>query len=539
MKLWRSRWWRAALLPALVGATAVSGPVAQADANSDYPLIIDVSTPADGQCAGTKGAEHAGLHGTTAVYIPPGVPAHSDVEWRILGGGQPIRSGIAPVNSDVVTVGFDIPQDELPADGRLRVDARSRIAGGAVGGYGKPWNLRVSRDCRPLHVVSVGDSVTWGQGLDLDRKFGDLTTETLGTQTGRVTRLHDYSVSGAALDAPSLHSDNAHCPAANAGGGELPDVFCQLEEAGGEARDRGYQVDLVLLDGCINDLDPIFGIPVGLTPGSQDLTAAVRRECGGAGAEPVNPAANVPYFSSSKLGYGGRGMQDAIEKAHALPGSPKVLVSNYFYGDAAPGTPQGVQQRWSEFVRTSAEAFRTAADRANTAAGETFAVAADGLFGQDGGAVGNDPKLWMNPLGDEEISLRLLACPPHSDQAPQCGKAVAGHADVEGARQYAKTFLLNPRVREWFGGGGPLGDGFTVSRTAGPSGSTVDFDATPAGGAIRQYEWYFGDGVHLTTNGPTASHAYADTGPNLPRLVVTDMTGHRSMYELNEPIVIG
>ncbi|WP_169812601.1 PKD domain-containing protein [Nocardia acidivorans] len=534
MKLWRSRWCRVALLPTLVGATAVAGPLARADIGTELPLIIDVSTPAAGQCDGA-------LHGTTAVYFPPGVPAHADVEWRILGGGQPIRTGITPVNSDVMTVGFDIRQDELPADGRLRVDARARVPGGAVGGYGKPWNLRVSRECRPLHVVSAGDSVTWGQGLGLDRTFADLTAEALGTQTGRTARLHDYSVSGAALDAPVLHADteDAGCPVDAKTTDEtrtdrLPDVFCQLEQAGAEARAGGYPVDLVLLDGCINDLDPLFGIPVGVTPGTKDVTAAVQRECAGVGAEADNPAVHVPYFSGAKLGYGGRGMRAAIEKAHNLPGSPKVLVSNYFHGEDAPGAPEALRARWSEFIRVSAETFRQAAQQANSAAGEVYAVAADGLVSRDGG----DHGPWMNPLGDEEVSLRLLAC-PHIEAPPQCRTAAVSHTDVDGAREYAKTFLLNPVVREWFGGGGPLGDGFTVSKTSGPAGTTVEFDGAPAGGAIRQYDWYFGDGAHASTDGPTIAHAYRDPGPNLPRLVVTDMTGRRAMYELEEPIVIG
>lgn len=144
----------------------------------------------------------------------------------------------------------------------------------------------------------------------------------------------------------------------------------------------------------------------------------------------------------------------------------------------------------------------------------------------------------MNPLGDEEVSLRLLAC-PHIEAPPQCRTAAVSHADVDGAREFAKTFLLNPAVREWFGGGGPSGSGFTVSKTTGPAGTTVEFDGAPAGGAIRQYDWYFGDGAHATTDGPEVAHAYRDPGPNLPRLVVTDMTGRRAMYELQEPIVIG
>lgn len=530
MKLWRSRWCRVAVPLVLAGATAVTGPVVRADVITDYPLIIDVSTPADRLCDGP-------LRGTTAVFFPPGVPAHADVEWRILAGEQPIRSGITPVNSEVVTVGFDIRPEELPADGLLRVDVRARVPGGQVGSYGKPWNFRVSRDCRPLHVVSIGDSVTWGQGLGLDRKFAHLTAETLGKRTGRGAQLHDYSVSGAVLDAPDQPAGNDDSSCVLDGSDPLPDVFCQLTQADAEARAKGYPVDLVLMAGCINDLDPLFGIPVGVTPGTQDLTEAVARECGGVGAEPVNPAAHVPYFSGAKQGYGGRGMAPAIAKAHQLPGSPKVMVGNYFQGHDTDSVPAGLQQRWSEFVRLSAEVFRQATARANADAGEVFAVAADGLFTQDNDLLGGTP--WMNPLGDEAVSLRLLACPQWSELPPQCRNAAVGHPDAEGAQQYVDAFLLNPRVHEWFGGSGPSGEGFTASRDSGPVGVSVNFDASATGGAIRQYEWHFGDGVRVSTSAPTVTHVFNGRGPNLPRLVVTDMTGHRSLYELGQPIVIG
>ncbi|WP_369634238.1 PKD domain-containing protein [Nocardia sp. JMUB6875] len=534
MKLWRSRQCRAALLPTLAGAIAVAGTVAQAQADplgdlpriSDLPLILDVSTPHDGPCTGA-------LHGTTAVYLPPGVPEHAEVEWRILGGGQPIRSGITVVQNEVMTVGFDIPRDELPPDGLLRVDARARVPGGDIGEYGKPWNFRVNRECAPLHVVSVGDSVLWGQSLDQDRTFAGLFAEALGARTGRTAHLHDYTVSGATLDSPAARA-NGSCP----GGDDATlDVFCQLEQAAADAAANGYRIDLVLLDGCLNDLDPFFGIPVGVTPGTQDLAAAVRRECGGVGAESANPAAAVPYFSGAKLGYGGRGMREAMQAAHELPGAPKVLVGDYFHGYDAGRVPQGLTQRWSEFVRLSAEVFRQAATDVNTAAGEVFAAAADGLFTQDAVQTG-DRRPAMNPLGDEAVSLRQLAC-TQPGELPQCMTvAAAALPDLDGARTYAAAFLMNTHLADWFGGGAAPG-GFTASRMSTHPGTPVAFDAAKAGTAIRQYDWYFGDGTHETTADAATSHVYNGQGPNLPRLVVTDMTGHRSLFELDHPIMVG
>ncbi|MFI6870747.1 PKD domain-containing protein [Nocardia sp. NPDC050406] len=544
MKSCCARWWLPLAVPVLA-VTAGTAPAA-GEVITDSPQVIDVSTVPGSLCDGP-------LQGTAAVHFPPGVPLRADIEWRILSGDEALRSGVATMTEDLLTIPFEIDRHELPADGILRVDARALIPGGTATGFGVPWPVHPVRDCGPLHVVSVGDSMLWGQVLDLERKFAHLTAQALGERTGRGVELHDYSFSGAVLDAPTLPAGNddgscltQHYPQDGYGSTDveiveiadrMPDVFCQLEKAAAEASTGGYRIDLVLVDGCVNDLDPFFGIPIGVTPGSTDLAAAVRRECGGTGADSVNPAAGVPYFSGAKLGYGGRGMREAIEKAHTLPGAPKVLVSNYFHGGHADHLPDGVA-RWAEFVRLSADTFRQAAAAANAAAGEEYAVAADGLFAQDG-PVGVTRRPAMNPFGDEAISLRALACPEADSLPLLCRTPAVGHPDAEGARQYADAFLLNPRMREWFGGGGPAGDGFTASHESGPVGVTVHFDAAPAGGAVRQYDWYFGDGIHVTTTAPNVSHTYTGRGPSLPRLVVTDIQGNRSMYEARQPIVVG
>ncbi|MBF6179027.1 PKD domain-containing protein [Nocardia otitidiscaviarum] len=547
MNVWRSRWWHPVLpLAVPVLAVAAGSAPAQAEVITDYPVVIDVSATPGGLCDGP-------LQGTTSVWYPPGIPLRADIEWRMRAGDRLLRSGTARVDGEVLTIPFEIARHEIPASGPLRVDARAHLPGGAVTEFGTPWPLYPARECDALHVVSVGDAVMWGQVLDLEHKFAHLTAETLGARTGRAVELHDYSVSGAVLDAPTVPAgnDDAGCLEQHYArevygtvamesvplDERLPDVFCQLERAASEAEAGGYRVDLVLVNGCVNDLDPFFGIPLGVTPGSADLVSAVRRECGGEGADPVNPAADVPYYSGAKLGYGGRGMRVALERAHDLPGAPKVLVSNYFHGFDAELLPDGLP-RWSEFVRLSAAAFGQAAHEANAAAGVDFAVAADGLVARDG-VPGATSRLSLNPFGDESVTLRALTCPETDHEAPQCRIPVLGRPDVDGARRYAEAFLLHPRMREWFGGGGPTGEGFTLSHESGPVGQTVHFDATAAGSAVREYDWYFGDGIHVTTTAPTVAHTYTGRGPHRARLVATDVEGNRTLYEAGASITIG
>lgn len=388
---------------------------------------------------------------------------------------------------------FRIPFDRVPAtETAVQIDARIAASSGdeAPGRYGKVWRDTIRRGCNPVRVASVGDSVVWGQGLDHDQKFPYLTGQALGRETGRGVQHMDYSISGAVLDAPELpaHNDDAACLRRTEkqdpdGDGEMefgevtqqmPDVFCQLEKAGAQARVGGYGLDLVVINGCINDLDPFFGIGVGITPGSESLPEAVKRECSGVGAAAENPAKDVPYFSGAKVGYGGRGMREAIEKAHSLPGHPKVLVADFYYALSRSSSPLPVKrcsvpgvtgkrlasckgalgkvaERYEQYTQLANAAYRQAATAANHASPDgPYATAGDGLFTVDNAVLSPDSKVWATPVTDPAFPLRTRACPELSATRLQCLSAAVGHPDTAGARQYADSFLLNPSLRDWF-----------------------------------------------------------------------------------------
>ncbi|GGM46536.1 hypothetical protein GCM10012275_17010 [Longimycelium tulufanense] len=566
-----------ATLTVLLGVAVMAGLVpatASAGVLGNYPLILDVDLAPNPTC-------HAPVRGRLAVYFPPGAAVHTDVEWRVRAGDEERRTGRLTMQGSIATAEFELPYAEVPAEAELRVDARVLGSAGLTSDFGKVWRERLARGCDPVRVVAAGDSVVWGQGLDHDQKFPYLTAQRLGSATGRGFEVHNYSISGAVLDAPELPAgnDDSAClrekyPQDPDGDGEMemgeitqnmPDVFCQLEKAGANARAGGYGIDLVMLDGCVNDIDALFGIPLGIMPGTEDLPAAVQRECSGAGAEAQNPARNVPFFSGRSAGYGGRGMREAIEKAHSLPGHPKVIVVNLYYVYSRKSFPVSWQpcatdgltaeqasrcrgllgraaERFEEYARYSAEAYRQAVEEANAKSADgPYAVATDGLFTRENAVLAENPKLWSYPATDRAASLRAFACPAMSSNPPQCLVAAIGHPNVEGARQYAENFLLNPRLRSWFGlGSEPQEQGFAVSEVSGPPGLTVSFDASVAarrGG--QQFEWHFGDGTRTTTSEPVATHTYYGRGPNLPRLVAVDGDGKRTLYEAPRPVVIG
>ncbi|WP_254885925.1 PKD domain-containing protein [Streptomyces sp. NA02950] len=549
-------------LPAAAQTSALPG--------SAFPLVLDVDLTPNPVCSGA-------VRGRVQVYDPAAAKAGATVEWRVRAGGEQLAGGRLVMAAKVGTAEFTIPFDRVPTtETALRVDARiAATAGGhAPGRYGKVWRDTVRRGCDPVRVASVGDSVVWGQGLDHDQKFPYLTGQLLGRETGRGHQNMDYSISGAVLDAPELPpgNDDAACLDTTEkqdpdGDGEMefgevtqqmPDVFCQLEKAGAQARAGGYGLDLVVINGCINDLDPFLGIGVGITPGSENLPEAVKRECSGIGAAAENPAKDVPYFSGAKVGYGGRGMRAAIEKAHSLPGRPKVIVADFYYALSRSTSPipvktcsrpgvtgarltacksalGNVAERYEQYTQLANAAYRQAADAANEASADgPYATAADGLFTVDNAVLTRDSKVWGTPVTDPAFPLRTRACPELSATPAQCLTAAVAHPDIEGARQYADAFLLNPSIREWFRLP-PRGPGAQLNvpenaHVGSEVRMSVTVDGKPPAAGYR-YHWYFGDGTQQETSEAAVTHAYDRKGPWLPRVVMTGQDGGSVLAE--------
>lgn len=113
-----------------------------------------------------------------------------------------------------------------------------------------PPACRSLSDTNPLHVLLLGDSIVWGQGLAEDHKFSYLVQEWLCQKTDRKVIVTREAHSGA-----TIRADEESCPTA---GGEVnisqPTILDQVKSARRFYTD-GSQVDLVLIDGCINDVN--------------------------------------------------------------------------------------------------------------------------------------------------------------------------------------------------------------------------------------------------------------------------------------------
>ena len=110
----------------------------------------------------------------------------------------------------------------------------------------------------PINLLVLGDSISWGQGLKDEHKASTLVKSWLAQQTGREVVQTIEAHSGAVIGAAEKSADAAGLDAARALDGELsrayPTINDQIDYAV-SAFGNPARVDLVIVNGCINDLD--------------------------------------------------------------------------------------------------------------------------------------------------------------------------------------------------------------------------------------------------------------------------------------------
>src|SRR5438874_6555811 len=130
---------------------------------------------------------------------------------------------------------------------------------------------------RPLNLLVLGDSISWGQGLKDEHKAWYLVKSWLQQNTGREVRERIEAHSGAVIrtrntsEAPASFDINRQLSRA------YPTIHGQLDYALKMFVDPAT-VDLVIVDGCINDLDSRRLLNAANTPdGIRELAQA---KCG-------------------------------------------------------------------------------------------------------------------------------------------------------------------------------------------------------------------------------------------------------------------
>jgi len=110
---------------------------------------------------------------------------------------------------------------------------------------------------RPVNVLVLGDSISWGQGLKDEHKASSLVKNWLEQQTGREVRQMIQAHSGAIIGSAELSEDKTARDAAAELDGELsrayPTINDQIDYA--LKMSNPAVIDLVVVNGCINDVD--------------------------------------------------------------------------------------------------------------------------------------------------------------------------------------------------------------------------------------------------------------------------------------------
>ncbi len=134
---------------------------------------------------------------------------------------------------------------------------------------------------RPLNLLVLGDSISWGQGLRDEHKASYLVKRWLEQQTGREVVQTMQAHSGAVIGPAEPTSDRVGLDAALQMDGELsrgyPTINDQVDYAL-KAFGNPARVDLVIVNGCINDVDSRRLLNAANTPDNiRDLAQA---KCG-------------------------------------------------------------------------------------------------------------------------------------------------------------------------------------------------------------------------------------------------------------------
>lgn len=112
----------------------------------------------------------------------------------------------------------------------------------------------------PLVVAMFGDSIMWGQGLKERDKFWCRTKQWLELKTRREVKHYVYAHAGAVIEEKSLGKNSYELLLKIGEQGKevnvsFPTIIQQVDTAAEEFEKKTEKVDLVLVDGCINDLN--------------------------------------------------------------------------------------------------------------------------------------------------------------------------------------------------------------------------------------------------------------------------------------------
>lgn len=376
---------------------------------------------------------------------------------------------------------------------------------------------------RPFHVLSLGDSAMWGQGLAEPQKYRNIVCDWLRANNTlkRDVRQFNYAHSGAIITHGPERDEEWKIAKSESWGGEIgredPTVLRQVGMALDDLQREGIppeDVDLVLMNGGANDVNFMTTL---LNPDPFIDTPFVRRRIEDGFVGPrmgaVLPRV-LDAFPNAKVilvGY-----YQAISSASPLVriGALGSLVFGPLGLFATAGYLDETIRRNEQFVASIDKVYTTLA--AQQGRGRTFHVASH--FGLQNAVGARESFVWDLPDVDPVEQLRrqeclairggnpaaLLANAPTSGLRVDatleyagrvaCDEANTFHPNPAGARHYAEVIIdkLTHLMPEWAGyrrmavrvEGTPTGGGtapFTVIATDSETGAPVSAVFSGAG----------------------------------------------------------
>ncbi|NUO64679.1 MAG: hypothetical protein HOQ11_13425 [Gemmatimonadaceae bacterium] len=316
-----------------------------------------------------------------------------------------------------------------------------------------------------LNVVAIGDSIMWGQGLLDAHKFTFRARDWLAARMSVPATLSVFARSGAIIGAGPSGSE-PNCWVA----GEIPDsnptVWLQANVAAGNPQSSGcilptrpavpaLDVDLVLVDGGINDIDVTSILdPTGAPMATLVHDAAeTRMEWLLTNLPALFPNAKfvvTGYFpivsTQTDLGELGKLLAAFGLAVGALVGGPGGAVTGGIIAAAAtPSARSALASRSMEFHSLVSAALQRCVDRANARVKrDDFAFAEPGFGPANAYAA---PQTWLFKVGEEDPARagRVPACRAAYGELNldpdriKCWNASMGHPTPNGADAYSRS----------------------------------------------------------------------------------------------------
>jgi hypothetical protein len=329
------------------------------------------------------------------------------------------------------------------------------------------------QDPRPFTMLSLGDSVMWGQGLAPASKFTTQVRDWVAGQTGRPVTLHNYSRSGASI-LPDKSLKKVEPWMNDRSLGEVPCrwpyITEQVKIAAADLAAQGIapeSVEFVLLDGGINDVGVTRILSIDPAVGAAEIATDAQRVTGPAMRRLLDDAkARFPTAKILVTGY--FQIASAESNFFAIAQLIEALTSTATGVMGAPAGGAGLvltpflqakliaqSEAWyTESTRVLGEAVAAARGATHPTFGTVRVAFAPIPWLPSHCYAAGDTRLWqVGPPADEVYDARQAACWSTGQLGPTCRDAKMGHPNPAGARAYTAACIarLAQYVPEWRG----------------------------------------------------------------------------------------